>query len=94
MGTTAKDLDGSAIDVGDDAGRVLNIAMFNNLLDSLEESGSDDVALHTQLMSGRLAYGGWAVTPSLFPSREDRPAFDAPSWYFDQEDELRARLDQ
>jgi hypothetical protein len=66
--------------------------MFSNLLDALEECSDDAAAaLHTQLMSGRLAYGGWAVAPSLFPSREERPD-RTPSWYFDQEDELRARL--
>ena len=32
------------------------------------------------------------VAPALFPSREDRPD-KTPSWYFDQEDELRARLE-
>ena len=110
MGTTAADADpsnGTAIDVGDEEGRALNSAMFDNLIDPLEESHPD--ALHIQLMQGRLAYGGWAVSPrsplpitmapdfcaqvapALFPSREDRPD-KTPSWYFDQEDELRARL--
>ena len=92
MGTTATDADpsnGTAIDVGDEAGRALNSAMFSNLLDPLEETSTD---LHVQLMQGRLAYGGWAVAPALFPSREDRPD-KTPSWYFDQEDELRSRLD-
>eukprot|EP01051_Picozoa_sp_SAG22_P020214 SAG22_NODE_3998_length_1431_cov_1.931682_1_plen_317_part_10 len=99
MGTTAADADpsnGTAIDVGDEAGRALNSAMFNNLLDPLEGNGGGRGGggqLHIQLMQGRLAYGGWAVHPSLFPSREDRPD-KTPSWYFDQEDELRARLDR
>ena len=95
LGTTPMDADpsnGSAIDVGDKAGRDLNSAMFDNLLDALESSpGGGD--LHIQLMQGRLAYGGWAVAPSLFPSREDRPD-KTPSWYFDQEDELCARLER
>ena len=118
MGTTAADADpsnGTAIDVGDEEGRALNSAMFDNLIDPLEQSHPD--ALHIQLMQGRLAYGGWAVSPrspptpllfchhmapdlcdaaqvapALFPSREDRPD-KTPSWYFDQEDELRARLE-
>ena len=82
--------------LGAQAGRALNLAMFDNLLASLEEgngSGNNQGPLHIQLMQGRLAYGGWAVAPSLFPSRENRPD-RTPSWYFDQEDELRGRLDR
>lgn len=68
------------------------MAMFTNLLDALEQHGNAaDASMHVQLMEGRLAYGGWAVAPSLFPSREDRPD-RSPSWYFDQEDELVARM--
>lgn len=96
MGTTPVDADpsnGTAIDVGDQTGRALNSTMFDNLLNALERTsgGDDEGALHVQLLQGRLAYGGWAVAPSLFPSREDRPD-RSPSWYFDQEDQLRARL--
>ena len=73
-------------------GRALNMAMFSNLLDALEQHGSaSNAALHVQLMEGRLAYGGWAVAPSLFPSREERPD-RSPSWYFDQEDHLVSRM--
>ena len=75
-------------------GRDLNMTMFSNVLDALEQYGSTaDATLHVQLMEGRLAYGGWAVAPSLFPSREDRPD-RSPSWYFDQEDYLIARMER
>jgi hypothetical protein len=93
MGTTAADAGAhEAINVGDEAGRALNSAMFGNLLDALEECREVcGGGLHIQLMQGRLAYGGWAVPAVRFPSREERPD-RSPSWFFEQEDELRTRL--
>ena len=66
-----------------------NVAMFKNLIDTLVPVASGLAHVHTG--SGHKNYG-LHRGPTATPAREDSPRFPGPSFYYEQEDYIRALL--
>ena len=64
-----------------------NVAMFKNLIDTVVPVASDLAHVHTG--SGHKNYG-LHKGPTATPAREDSPRFPGPSFYYEQEDYIRA----